>query len=523
MGTVVDDDFRHLGQRLQGLRRAQGLTLELLAADSGLSAGYLSQIENGQAVPSLTALQVIAAEPRGRGGDVLPGGRRARRRASSALPTGTRSASSRSRARSTRCSPSRSRTRRSRRSTPATYPGAGALPFRHLGEEFALVLSGTLRLQIGEETHELGARRLGPLLLAARPLGRGAVRRAGRGALDPHPGDRMTTAQRPTRAVRGRRRARPAAARAPARARADARRGRGGGGHLGRPLLGDREGEHPAVAPRARAARARARPDARRGAPRLAGPADRARPRRRPSSDAARLAPRRLARSRSCSVGGAGARRRAAVPARRRRRLRLRARRRDRDRGERRSARARRPATRSTATPRARSPGPPSARPAGTLWVRARAARPRSRPSCRRARQPARSASARPADRRTATAPATCGRRSRARARPGARALQPLACLFDARRGGRRRPSAAATSVRRVGHLQWLAARDPVGAVGEHGDEQVRRATARERPQRAGAHQQLAVAEERDHLTLGPRLRDAERGTASADPIEPPR
>jgi len=58
---VVDDDFRQLGQRLQGLRRGQGLPLELLAADSGLSAGYLSQIENGQAVPSLTALQVIAA------------------------------------------------------------------------------------------------------------------------------------------------------------------------------------------------------------------------------------------------------------------------------------------------------------------------------------------------------------------------------------------------------------------------------------------------------------------------------
>jgi transcriptional regulator with XRE-family HTH domain len=59
--TVVDDDFRNLGQRLQALRRGHGLTLELLAKDSGLSAGYLSQIENGQAVPSLTALQVIAA------------------------------------------------------------------------------------------------------------------------------------------------------------------------------------------------------------------------------------------------------------------------------------------------------------------------------------------------------------------------------------------------------------------------------------------------------------------------------
>ena len=30
------------------------------------------------------------------------------------------------------------------------------MPFRHLGEEFALVLSGKLRLMIGDETHEIG-------------------------------------------------------------------------------------------------------------------------------------------------------------------------------------------------------------------------------------------------------------------------------------------------------------------------------------------------------------------------------
>jgi transcriptional regulator with XRE-family HTH domain len=52
----------HIGQRLQRLRRQHGLTLEQLAGDSGLSTSYLSQIENGSAVPSLTALQLIAAE-----------------------------------------------------------------------------------------------------------------------------------------------------------------------------------------------------------------------------------------------------------------------------------------------------------------------------------------------------------------------------------------------------------------------------------------------------------------------------
>ena len=60
MDTVTS--LSHIGQRLQALRREQSLTLEQLAGDSGFSTGYISQIENGSAVPSLTALQLIAAE-----------------------------------------------------------------------------------------------------------------------------------------------------------------------------------------------------------------------------------------------------------------------------------------------------------------------------------------------------------------------------------------------------------------------------------------------------------------------------
>ena len=154
-GTVVDDDFRHLGQRLQGLRREQGLTLDVLAADSGLSPGYLSQIENGQAVPSLTALQVIAA---GLGVEVA-----------TFFPDETAATTRVVRA-------AERRAFRLEHQSGEEYavlaqqvkdsaftavharhlPGAGTLPFRHLGEEFALVLSGRLRLLIGEESYELG-------------------------------------------------------------------------------------------------------------------------------------------------------------------------------------------------------------------------------------------------------------------------------------------------------------------------------------------------------------------------------
>ena len=152
---MVDEDFRHLGQRLQGLRREQGLTLELLAADSGLSAGYLSQIENGQAVPSLTALQVIAASLGADLATFFPD--------SSEAPTRVVRASDRHGFRLERRSGEEYAVLAQQvegAAFSAVYarhlPGAGALPFRHLGEEFALVLSGRMKLTIGEQTHEIG-------------------------------------------------------------------------------------------------------------------------------------------------------------------------------------------------------------------------------------------------------------------------------------------------------------------------------------------------------------------------------
>ena len=49
-----------LGNDLRSLRKAQGLTLENLAAASGKSISFISKIERGQARPSITALQDIA-------------------------------------------------------------------------------------------------------------------------------------------------------------------------------------------------------------------------------------------------------------------------------------------------------------------------------------------------------------------------------------------------------------------------------------------------------------------------------
>jgi transcriptional regulator with XRE-family HTH domain len=147
----------HIGRRLQGLRREQGLTLEQLAADSGLSTGYLSQIENGAAVPSLTALQLIAAELAVDVADFFPDDRR----------RGTRLIRAAER-RAFRIEPGSGEEyavlagQVHDRAFSALYarhlPGASGndRPFRHLGEEFVLVLRGTLRLTLDGDSHDLG-------------------------------------------------------------------------------------------------------------------------------------------------------------------------------------------------------------------------------------------------------------------------------------------------------------------------------------------------------------------------------
>ena len=49
-----------LGAALRRLRKAQGLTLQQLAKRCGLSQPFLSQLENGKAMPSLMALHNVA-------------------------------------------------------------------------------------------------------------------------------------------------------------------------------------------------------------------------------------------------------------------------------------------------------------------------------------------------------------------------------------------------------------------------------------------------------------------------------
>jgi transcriptional regulator with XRE-family HTH domain len=139
----AEQSLARIGEQLQALRRGQGLTLEQLAADSGLSTGYLSQIENGQAVPSLTALGVIAAEL---GVDVAHFFPEPRRRGTRLVRADERHAF--------RVEQDRAFTALYARHLPGAE--GNELPFRHLGEEFCLVFTGTLRITVDGESHDLG-------------------------------------------------------------------------------------------------------------------------------------------------------------------------------------------------------------------------------------------------------------------------------------------------------------------------------------------------------------------------------
>ena len=55
-----DEVAASLGVALRRLRKAQGLTLQQLASRCGLSQPFLSQLENGKAMPSLLALHNVA-------------------------------------------------------------------------------------------------------------------------------------------------------------------------------------------------------------------------------------------------------------------------------------------------------------------------------------------------------------------------------------------------------------------------------------------------------------------------------
>ena len=58
--AATDKSSNLLGARMRTQRRRLSMTLQQLSAASGVSTGYLSQVERGNATPSLGTLNQIA-------------------------------------------------------------------------------------------------------------------------------------------------------------------------------------------------------------------------------------------------------------------------------------------------------------------------------------------------------------------------------------------------------------------------------------------------------------------------------
>ncbi|SFV11906.1 transcriptional regulator, XRE family with cupin sensor [Methylobacterium sp. 174MFSha1.1] len=145
-----------VGQRLRSLRQARGLSLKAVAASTGLSIGYLSQVERGLSSPSLRALTQVA-DLLGVGIGALFGGPEGAGADGIVTRAGERAALTLWRAGITKQLLTQGDGRLSlflMQLAPASGTGDEALV--HDGEEAGLVMEGALVLTVEETTAELG-------------------------------------------------------------------------------------------------------------------------------------------------------------------------------------------------------------------------------------------------------------------------------------------------------------------------------------------------------------------------------
>lgn len=140
-----------VGREVRRWRQSRGLTLAQVGEHSGLNVGYLSQIENEKAVPSLDALATIAAALDVPAAWLLldssqpPRVVRAADRPRTEGPGGTVLAEV------------DAGTSRDVCILEATVPpGTGTGVHAHQGDEHHVVLSGRWRMTQGDESYELG-------------------------------------------------------------------------------------------------------------------------------------------------------------------------------------------------------------------------------------------------------------------------------------------------------------------------------------------------------------------------------
>ena len=159
LAGVEEVELQVVGRNLADLRSARGLTLRGLADLTGYTSSYLSQIERGESVPSLSGLASVAAAlgvEMAALFEQAAGPRLHISRAAERLELRTGLSDS--------DEPSHRYTILGAHGNEGAYtalihhlpPGEPPLRFRHFGERFGLVLAGSVRLTLGGEPHELG-------------------------------------------------------------------------------------------------------------------------------------------------------------------------------------------------------------------------------------------------------------------------------------------------------------------------------------------------------------------------------
>jgi transcriptional regulator with XRE-family HTH domain len=146
-----------LAQRLRQLRIDRGLTLEDVATQAGLTRGWLSKVENFRVTPSLPALSKICFVLGASLSELFEG--LDRRPPLVVVPKRDRRRVHRDDDMSKLCYEALASNRPSREMNPfvITVPETDCRPpLTHAGEEFLYVIRGTVRLEYGEEVHQLG-------------------------------------------------------------------------------------------------------------------------------------------------------------------------------------------------------------------------------------------------------------------------------------------------------------------------------------------------------------------------------
>ena len=157
-GTPSNGGDGQIGEHLKVLRSARGMTLERLAASTGLTKSYLSKIQNSRKLPPIATLSRIA-QALGTGigsffGDILEA-----REGASVVRKNERLPVVRGGTAFGYDYVSLAHKRLSKRMEPFVFTFPSKIDrhvfFDHGGEEFVFILSGTVIFQVGDERSTL--------------------------------------------------------------------------------------------------------------------------------------------------------------------------------------------------------------------------------------------------------------------------------------------------------------------------------------------------------------------------------